>query len=75
MTSAIGPVSLRFVVSVVIPPQKKRARVCGACVYLTDDVLGYVHSELACTRCSAKPCSGCIVEFIVRKQEAIATEE
>lgn len=39
-----------------------RARVCKACVYDTDRVLGHVHSELACDRCGAIPCVGAMVE-------------
>ena len=46
-----------------LPTLKKRARVCSLCVYLTDDILGYVHSDLSCTRCGAAPCVGCIVEY------------
>lgn len=46
-----------------MPTLKRRARVCSYCVYLNDDILGYVHSELSCTRCGQIPCVGCIVEY------------
>ena len=49
-------------VPVAVLMQKKRHRVCEACVQSTDDKIGAVHSELPCVRCKCSPCWGFIVD-------------
>lgn len=38
-----------------------RKRVCADCVLEQDEILGNVHSELACMRCGSTPCNGVVV--------------
>src|SRR5260370_33020978 len=47
--------------------QSSRRRVCTWCLLETDRVLGKIHSDLPCSRCSREPCIGAIVE-VTRRQ-------
>jgi hypothetical protein len=38
-----------------------RLRVCENCIEPGDHELGWIHSELPCHRCGAKPCAGVVV--------------
>jgi len=38
-----------------------RLRVCADCALVTDQIIGGIHSDLACMRCGRAPCVGAIV--------------